>query len=172
MLRSSFGSWLDRARRELARRSLGPATVIPLDGTGSFLTRYPANGSTSPAFADSGSNAIYFLDSASTNIPACPDPYGGYYCPASTLNLSAKNQDVGGSVTVTVNFSIANALALFAYQNLAYSNLGGPSAAPQSGTTTVGAHFDWGLPFYFGRNVFTAIEGQSTPAGVGPFVAF
>jgi len=28
------------------------------------------------------------------------------------------------------------------------------------------------LPFFFGRNVFTAVEGQSTPAGAGPFVAF
>jgi hypothetical protein len=47
---------------------------------------------------------------------------------------------------------------------VAYDNLGGTSA--------VGGAFDWGLPFYFGRNVFTAIEGQSTSAGAGPFVAF
>jgi hypothetical protein len=33
-------------------------------------------------------------------------------------------------------------------------------------------YFDWGLPFHFGRNVFTAIDGQETPAGQGPFVAF
>jgi hypothetical protein len=32
--------------------------------------------------------------------------------------------------------------------------------------------FDWGLPFFFGRTVYTAIEGQSTPAGVGPYFAF
>ena len=30
----------------------------------------------------------------------------------------------------------------------------------------------WGLPFFFGRNVFVAIEGQSTPAGVGPYWAY
>lgn len=29
--------------------------------------------------------------------------------------------------------------------------------------------FDWGLPFFYGRNVFTAIEGQSTPGGTGPY---
>jgi hypothetical protein len=34
------------------------------------------------------------------------------------------------------------------------------------------AYFDWGLPFHFGRNVFTAIEGKATPGGEGPFVAF
>jgi len=28
------------------------------------------------------------------------------------------------------------------------------------------------LPFFFGRNVFTAIEGRNTPAGPGPYWAF
>jgi hypothetical protein len=32
--------------------------------------------------------------------------------------------------------------------------------------------FDWGLPFFFGRQVFTAIEGASTPGGSGPYFAF
>jgi hypothetical protein len=152
---------------------LGQATAIPLDEHGDFLTRYPANGNNTAAFVDTGSNAIYFLDSNTANIPTCANPYSAFYCPGSTLNLSAKSQDVGGLVTVTVNFSIANAEALLAPQNnVAFGNLGGPSSAPQSGTGTSGAYFDWGLPFFFGRKVFTAIQGQSTPAGTGPFVAF
>ena len=32
--------------------------------------------------------------------------------------------------------------------------------------------FDWGLSFFYGRTVFTAIEGKTTPGGVGPYVAF
>jgi hypothetical protein len=28
------------------------------------------------------------------------------------------------------------------------------------------------LPFFFGRNVFTAIEGRNTSGGMGPFVAY
>jgi hypothetical protein len=32
--------------------------------------------------------------------------------------------------------------------------------------------FDWGVPFFFGRNVFVAIEGSSTPGGTGPYVAY
>ena len=33
--------------------------------------------------------------------------------------------------------------------------------------------FDWGLPFFYGRRVYTAIEGTSQPGGLaGPYVAF
>jgi hypothetical protein len=32
--------------------------------------------------------------------------------------------------------------------------------------------FDWGLPFFFGRKVFTAIDSRATPAGIGPYYAF
>ena len=33
--------------------------------------------------------------------------------------------------------------------------------------------FDWGLPFFFGRNVFVAIQGQSTrPGGTAPYWAY
>ena len=32
--------------------------------------------------------------------------------------------------------------------------------------------FDYGLPFFYGRNVFTAIEDASTPAGNGPYFGF
>jgi hypothetical protein len=32
--------------------------------------------------------------------------------------------------------------------------------------------FDWGLPFYYGRRVFTVIENQRTAVGTGPYVAF
>jgi len=51
---------------------------------------------------------------------------------------------------------------LFANQaDFVFNNLGGPGHDS----------FDWGLPF-FGRNVFTAIEGRSTPGGTGPYWAY
>ena len=40
------------------------------------------------------------------------------------------------------------------------------------GTGYDGTTVDLGLPFLFGRTVFTAVEGRSTPGGVGPYVAF
>ena len=153
---------------------LDRATVIRLDDQGLFSASYPANAYPTLSFADTGSPAIYFLDSRTTQIPTCSDPLSDFYCPFSTLSLSAKLQDAFGLVATTVNFSIANAKALsLVPNNVAFGNLGGPSTAPLSGTTTgPDTYFDWGLPFHFGRNVFTAIEGQSTPAGMGPYLAF
>jgi hypothetical protein len=143
---------------------LGQATVLPIDNGGRFLTAYPANGNTTFAFIDSGSNALYFANAGSTRIPTCTTAKG-FYCPRSTLNLSATNQDATGAVSATVNFSIANAETLLARgNNVAYYNLGGTSA--------MGGYFDWGLPFYFGKSVYASIEGQSTPVGTGLFVAF
>ncbi len=160
-----------------ANNSLGEAAVLRLDAYGDLLTTFSSNGSAVTAFVDSGSNAIYFLDSATTHIPTCSDAdYSDFYCPTSTVNLSAKILDSYGSVPVGVDFSIANAVGLSAnnnYSNVAFDNLGGPGVTSQSGgTTNEATYFDWGLPFHFGRNVFTAIEDQSTPAGNGPFVAF
>ena len=144
---------------------LGQATVLQLDSFDELLTKYPTTGKISLAFIDSGSNALFFATSGSTRIATCARPNSGFYCPSSTQSLSAAIQDASGLATVNVDFSIANAATLFSHvNNVAYANLGGTSA--------VGGAFDWGLPFFFGRNVFTAVEGQSTPAGAGPFVAF
>jgi hypothetical protein len=80
------------------------------------------------------------------------------------LNLSAMVQDTYGKVALNVDFTVSNTVLLLTTQdNVAFDNLAGQSDA---------TYFDWGLPFHFGRNVFTAIEGQETPGGEGPFVAF
>lgn len=70
----------------------------------------------------------------------------------------------------TVTFGIANALTLFDSSNTAFNNLGGPN--PANPTLGFAGGFDYGLPFFFGRNVYVAIENQSTPAGEGPFWAY
>ena len=62
----------------------------------------------------------------------------------------------------TVNFTIEDADTLFATSNTAFSTAG----APNPGS------FDWGLGFYFGRSVFTAIENLSSAGGPGPYVAY
>jgi hypothetical protein len=57
---------------------------------------------------------------------------------------------------------VANASVLFQNNFAAFNDVGGEN--PDS--------FDFGLPFFFGRTVYTAIEGQPTPGGTGPYVAF
>ena len=65
--------------------------------------------------------------------------------------------------TGSVTFTVGNADAIFANPIFfVFSNLGGPNPGA----------FDWGLPFVFGRHVFTAIELQNTPAGPGPYFAY
>jgi hypothetical protein len=141
---------------------LGNAQVVPLNpGSGTFVTRLNASTTYPNSFIDSGSNGLYF---DLVGLPACnSDPV--FHCPASTQNFSATNQGFSGSPN-TVAFQVANADALFSAHPsfFAFNNLAGESAGIGS--------FDWGLPFFYGRNVFTAIEGRSTPAGTGPFVAY
>jgi len=142
-----------------SNNALGTATVFPLDANGEFSTTF--KGQSYPAFVDSGSNAFFFLDETLTGLTVCPSDNSGFYCPGSPANLSATTSS--GSATANVTFTIANADTLFANQAaFVFNSLGGPNP----GT------FDWGLPFFFGRNVFNAIDGKTTPAGPGPFWAY
>jgi hypothetical protein len=143
-----------------SNNALGAVNLIPADVNGLFTTIYKGTSYTGSIF-DSGSDAFYILDGGTLGLALCTD-YNFYYCPASTQNLSAAVQNMAGTA-VTFNFSVANADMLFGNASLAaFSNLAGPN--PGS--------FDWGLPFFYGRNVFVAIESQSTPSGTGPFWAF
>jgi len=142
-----------------ANNALNGATVYTVDDFGNFTTSYKGQ-TYSSSFIDSGSNGYFFLDSSSTGIPDCGSA-SGFYCPSNTQNLSATNQGANGA-SGTVNFSVGNAETLFANPaDFVFGTLGGP-----------GQDFDWGLPFFYGRNVFTAIEGKSTPGGSGPYWAY
>jgi hypothetical protein len=138
--------------------SLGSAHVLTLDARGNITTTF--NGQAYPnSFIDSGSNAIFFLDSATTGLPPCPSSIG-FYCPPIRRSFSAVNTGANG-VSVTVQFSAGNVDAV----NATFS------AFPDATGVNPGA-FDWGLPFLYGRTFFSAIEGRSTPGGVGPYFAF
>ncbi len=137
-----------------------------LNGFGSFRTNYkgvnygPFTGSgSSDSYIDSGSNGLFFPDSIAT----CGSG-SSFYCPGSTLSLSATQFSADLSTSNTVSFKIANANTLFANNtNAAFDDLGGTN-------TNV---FDWGLPFFFGKNVYNGIAGQSTPANVAtPYWAY
>lgn len=141
-----------------SNNALSGQTVYTVDQFGNFTTVYKGQSYTG-SFVDSGSNGYFFLDQATTGIPDCTTATG-FYCPSSTQNLTATNQGANGS-SGTVNFSVANAETLFNSNNFAFGDLGGP-----------GQDFDWGLPFFYGRNVYVAIEGKTNPGGTGPFWAY
>jgi Protein of unknown function (DUF3443) len=154
-----------------SNNALGSAQVFTIsDSDGTLSTTY--NGTTlTGSFIDSGSNAFYFDD---TSIAQCPTgnnaPAAGFYCPTSTLSLSATIVGLN-SVSDGVSFSLVNA------QNLLMANP--VSTASDIGAANVSTAtfngslaFDWGLPFFYGRTVYTAIAGASTSGGMGPFIAF
>jgi hypothetical protein len=114
------------------------------------------------SFVDSGSNGLFFLDTPTTGLPMCP-VNTAFYCPTSVQNFSATNVGTNSHST-PVNFSVANADGLLSNSNPNF-------LLPQLGAPFPGS-FDWGLPFFFGRNVFVAIEGKSTPGGTGPYTAY
>jgi hypothetical protein len=149
-----------------SNNGLGGATVYTAP-EGSFTTSY--NGQSYPGgFLDSGSNGYFFLDSSLTGLTDCGNNSSapGFYCPANTQSFKATNQG-SNAASGTVSFSISNAETLFANQsNFAFGDLGGASS------NSAPFYFDWGLPFFFGRNVFVAIEGASTPGGAGPYWAY
>jgi hypothetical protein len=142
-----------------SNNGLGNATLLGTDTFGSFTAVF--NGQTlNPAFLDTGSNGLFFDNTTASNLTACSGNTS-FFCPGSTVAFSATNQGVNGA-TSKVNFSVANANNLFATNNAIFNDLGGSN--PNT--------FDFGLPFFFGRNVAFAISGATTPAGVGPFVAY
>ena len=147
---------------------MGSATVYSVDPTsGNFSTEFEGLPYTDSSFLDSGSNGLFF-DPTNTDLAndECADLQDEYYCPSSPEAFSATNEGSNGTSS-QVNFTVANADSF--YDNAAEYGVDGVFngwAGPFSGV------FDWGLPFFYGLNVYTAIDGQNTPAGAGPYVAY
>jgi hypothetical protein len=140
----------------------GTQTVLTVDPQFGYLAANFDGQSLSQSFIDSGSNGIYFDDSA---LPACTAAgLTDFYCPASTQNLTVTLQGANG-FTATADFSVGNAQTLADNPTFtAFSTLAGP--------TPVADSFDFGLPFFYGRRVATVLESQTTAAGTGPYIAY
>jgi len=139
--------------------ALSAVQVYTTDAQGNFLVTF--NGQTySNSFLDTGSNGFFLLNANTLGVPTC-SVNTSFYCPASTINYTAVTTGTNG-VANTIAFSLANANALFNTGNTAFNDIGGPN---------VGG-IDLGLPFFFGRPVYVAIEGASTSGGTGPYWAY
>lgn len=143
-----------------SNNALGSAKIYTLDPDhGTLLTTY--GGSVlNRSVLDTGSNGYFFPDAS---IPTCHDQ-PDFFCPASVLSLSAEMQGVNG-VLADVDFSVANADAMRAADAVE------PELAGPAGSNTSGA-FDWGLPFFLGRHVFVAFEGNTIGGAAAPLIAF
>jgi uncharacterized protein YjdB len=139
--------------------TLSTPTVFPTDQSGEFTTVF--NGVSNASFLDTGSNGLFFANSSSL-LPACASPNSYWYCPGTTTQFSATTIGTSGTPSAAVQFSVGNFSSLINSSNSVFSEI--------AGTSSFG--FDWGLPFYFGRNVYVGFEGKSALGSTGPFVAY
>jgi hypothetical protein len=130
------------------------------DTFGDIITNL--SGSIYSGIIDSGSNGLFFTPPSTGQLPNCPSPESAWFCPSSITTLSAKNEGASGSPSGEVFFQLGNFVSLTNSSNNVFSNVGGSSPGL----------FDWGLPFYFGRNIYVGIEGKGSSLGTGPYFAY
>jgi hypothetical protein len=153
-----------------ANNGLGSAQILTSDSWGTLSTAFPPGGEEYMAILDSGSNGLFFLDEGTSGLRACPARASGFYCPPKPTDLTAAILGIAGEVAA-VKFSVASAIDLVESSgvNCAFSNIAG--SFPGFPDPNLPA-FDWGLPFYYGRSIYHAIDGADTPGGPGPYFAF
>jgi hypothetical protein len=153
--------------------SLGSATVLTTTLSSSaagvgLLTAIYNGVSLDESFLDSGSNLYFFVDR--TILTCTQIQLHGYYCPTGSETLSPTLEGQNGA-SASATFTLNNAQFLVSTDNAVLPGIGANpnlvgklSAYPHS--------FDFGLPFYYGRNVYTAIEGRSAGGVTGPYFAY
>ncbi|HUJ40820.1 MAG TPA: DUF3443 family protein [Candidatus Acidoferrales bacterium] len=143
-----------------ANNVLGPATVLTTDANGFITATY--NTVSYISFIDSGSNGFFFLTTTETGLPNCNN-FIGFYCPNSSVPFTIMNKGANNA-TASASFNIANIESLVTANPSfsAFGNAGGPFPSA----------VDYGLPFFYGRSVFTGIEGQTAGSFTGPYFAY
>lgn len=151
-----------------SNNTLSPsATVLTASNYYGFVTTSFIGQNDTTSYLDSGSNALFFNDSGITECSSSSNA-PGFFCPASTEAQSATIIGVNNQMAA-VNFSVANANTLFTQENsfAAFSNLAG-----SAGTVEGSNVFAWGLPFFYGRAVYSAMENIDAGGTTGPYFAF
>jgi hypothetical protein len=134
---------------------LDQATVYRTSSVGGL--RHIYNGIPGFAVIDSGTPSIAIPDAT---IPRCTG--SDFYCPPVPVTRSITINSANETTAGTASFSIVNR-----------SSVRVAGTAAGSTAQFMPADFvNLGFPFFFGKTIFTALDGASTPAGTGPFVAF
>jgi hypothetical protein len=133
-------------------------TAFPANQSAEFTVTFNGTSYRS-SFIDSGSNGLFFP--SASQVPNC-HTFSDWFCPSSTVSLSATNTGASGSPSGSVSFQMGNFESLINSINNVFPDIGG----------TFSSGFDWGLPFFFGRNVFVGLEGTGSSLGTGPYWAY
>jgi hypothetical protein len=155
-----------------ADNSLNASNILELTtsasrrGPGLLTATY--NGKTLPqSYIDSGTSDYFFVD---TSLPACTQSdLSGFYCPTMPIALSPILTGSNG-VTASGAFTLYNPNNVAASSNVAPGLGLNPAVTDPSMQSS--ASFVFGIPFYFGHTVYTAIEGSAVGNVQGPFLAY
>jgi hypothetical protein len=148
-----------------SNNALGNATILATDpGFGTINVTF---GGTQYPFSalDSGSNGYFFADTA---LSACPASTGlqNFYCTPANISTTITTRN---NTQLAANFSTGDASSMFMANPppgaTAFPELAGP--IPSSSQT-----FDFGLPYFYGRKVYVAIENMTAGGVAGPYVAY
>jgi hypothetical protein len=152
--------------------ALTAANVLPITtsssplGVGLLTVTYKGVQLTQ-SFLDSGSSDYFFID---TSLNPCTESnFIAFYCPNSPLPLSPV-------MTATNGVMVSGAFTLFSPLNVPASATAAPGLGVNPTLVTpplpFANSFDFGVPFFFGRTVYTAIEGRPAGGVQGPYFAF
>ncbi len=155
-----------------ANNVLSATNVLPVTtsssqlGPGVLTATYNGKALTQ-SFLDSGSNNYFFID---TSLTPCTDStLIAFYCPTTPLLLSPE-------LTATNGATASGSFTLYSPENVDAAATAAPGLGINPTLVTpplpFANSFDFGLPFFFGRTVYTSIEGRTTGSVSGPYFAF
>lgn len=152
--------------------ALAATHVLPVTSSGNrlgagVLTATYNGKALTQSFLDSGSNDYFFIDT--TLNPCTRSDLIAFYCPTSPMLLSPLLTATNGA-TASGAFTLYSPLPLLAGVNVAPGLGINPTLVKPP--LPFANSFDFGMPFFFGKTVYTAIEGRTTGSATGPYFAF
>jgi hypothetical protein len=141
---------------------LSGLSIMAADANGDFTATYNGNTTALPTMIDSGVDSFAFDDQT---IAVCASgAFIGYYCPVvSPLSVFAVNTGAGANGAVnTVQFAIADPNSFVANAS-AFLDLGGGGGSTR---------FTWGMPFFYGRKIYVALDQRAAGGAPGPYYAY
>ncbi|MDB5822256.1 MAG: hypothetical protein JWR21_960 [Herminiimonas sp.] len=135
---------------------LGTATAMRTSAIGALGTKYLNK--TYASLLDTGSNSLVLPDAF---LPTCiNNPL--FVCPVVEFSQSAILRGLDGVSSFAIDFLVRN------FEKVSASVIAVLDATVISTTEPL---FVWGLPAFFGRTVFFALDGANAGGKVGPYVA-